>query len=212
MTDEPNKPADSTNTETQPVKEGNGAGTGGATFTQDDINRITAERAARAREAGIKELLAGLGFENPDDLKALVTAAKERSDKEKTELEKAQAALKAAQDKAAAVEQRLAEAEAARIADKVNGRIAAMASAAKAQYPEDVVKFLRSDHAEALTAAVGEGGAVDEKALNKLIEDVRKARPSWFGSTAPGSPSNAGGKPQQPDMNQVFGNKPIVKL
>lgn len=212
MTEDQNKtPANQPNTETQPDQAGEGAGAGSTgTFTQEDVNRIAGDRAARAKETAIKELLSGLGLESPDALKSLVTAAKERADAEKTELQKAQEALAAEKAKTEAAVKQLTDANAARRADKVDGRILALATSAKALYPQDVVTHLRNTQADALNAAIDEGGTVDDKAIGQLIEAVRKERAAWFGSTAPGSPSNAGGKPLQPE--KLFGDKPIVKF
>lgn len=196
MTEELQVPVTQPNTETQPVKQGEGAGTGGGEpkFTQKDMDRVATERAAQAKQSAINDLLSDLGFENADALKSLVTAAKERADAEKTELQKAQEALAAEKAKTEAAVKQLADANAARRADKVDGRILALATSAKALYPQDVVTHLRNTQTDALNAAINDEGAVDDKAIGKLIEDVRKERAAWFGSTAPGSPSNAGGK------------------
>lgn len=60
------------------------------TFTQADVDRIVGERAKRAEQSAIGELLKGLGFEKADDLKALVDAARKDEADKLSEAEKAQ--------------------------------------------------------------------------------------------------------------------------
>jgi hypothetical protein len=80
------------------------------TFTQDELDKLMAERAKRASKTAVKEFLEELGFEKPDDLKALVTAAKTKADSEKTEIEKLSATLADTQNKLAEKERKRIEA------------------------------------------------------------------------------------------------------
>lgn len=182
------------------------------TFTQADIDRIVGERAKRAKETGIADLLKELGFEKPEDLKAIVANAKKAEDEKKSDIQKLQDEIEKSKQRFEAERQRADSAEAARIADKVNSRIEAFAVKAKAQYPEDVVKFLRENHAEEVKALVGEDGSINDKATEKLLETVKKARPTWFGVTGPGSPSNRDGKPPTPDVSKQLGDKPLFRM
>jgi len=65
----------------------------GGLFTQEELNRIASERAARAKQAAINELLGELGLKSTDELSAFVKAHKEREEAEMSELEKAQREL-----------------------------------------------------------------------------------------------------------------------
>jgi hypothetical protein len=72
---------------------------------QEELNKQFAERAARAAEAERKSLLETLGVKDPEEAAALIKAAKEADDKNKSETEKLQAratAAEAAQEKAEA--------------------------------------------------------------------------------------------------------------
>lgn len=67
---------------------------------QDKLNAQFVERAERAATAERKKLLEELGIKDPEEGKALLKAAKEKADAEKTELEKEQSARKDAEAKA----------------------------------------------------------------------------------------------------------------
>lgn len=108
-----------------------------------------------------------------------IEAAKARAEKERDD---AIAALTAAQTE--------------RLIERRDGIVEKAAAAALAKVAEDVVTWAEKYAPDALAKIVGEDGKQDEKALTGLIEACKTARPDWFGkprSTAPGTPSNAGG-------------------
>jgi hypothetical protein len=57
----------------------------GKVFSQDELDRLFAERAKQAESALLKKL----GFENPTDAEALLKKAREREEADKSELQKA---------------------------------------------------------------------------------------------------------------------------
>jgi len=65
----------------------------GRTFSQEDVDRIVAERARHAKSSALSDLLKDLGFEKPDDLKAAVAKQRELEAASKTELERAREQL-----------------------------------------------------------------------------------------------------------------------
>lgn len=174
-----------------PVEGGGGNPNGGGgkpedkpadkTFTQADVDRIVGERAKRAEESAIGALLKDLGFEKPDDLKALVADAKKRSDAEKSELDKANEHIATlAKAKEAADKER---ADAIERANVTLMRAAVMAEAAKADYrikPEalaDVWTFVDKSSIKPKDGADGEYTGIGDalKALAKskpyLVQD-----------------------------------------
>lgn len=188
-------------TDTQQEKKGDKAGAAVTeqTFTQADVDRIAGNTRKEAKSAAISELLKELGFEKPDDLKAIVSEAQKRKQDEMSEADKLRADLAKLTQERDNAAQRAQEVEAARIADKVNGKLEALAVKARVEHPEDVVKFLRDNHSDDVNALVNEAGAIDDKAAEKLLEVVKKARPNWFAVGGPGSPSNRDGRPVAPD-------------
>lgn len=182
------------------------------TLTQKQADAIIGSRVKEASAASLSALAKELGYETVDDMKAAAKDAKKRKDDELSELDKAtKRAEKAEAEKAEALAVIETE-KAARIADKVNGKIEALAAKAKAHPPyDDVVLFLRTNHGEALSTAVSPDGVVNEKAIEKLITDTKTARPHWFSATGPGSPSNNNGTAPAPDPKQ-WGDKPLARL
>jgi hypothetical protein len=78
----------------------------GKTFTQEELDALFAQRATQARNSALSDLFKELGVENADSLKAVIKAAKDADDAQKTELQKAQ-------DKANTAEKALADQKAA---------------------------------------------------------------------------------------------------
>lgn len=62
----------------------------GKTFTQEELDALFAQRAAQAKTSALTDLFKELGVENADSLKAVIKAAKDADDAQKTELQKAQ--------------------------------------------------------------------------------------------------------------------------
>lgn len=152
------------------------------------------DRLAQAKRSAVADFLKELGVDKPDDLKTLLADHKALKESQMNELQKAQAALDKATKKAADAEQKAAELEAARLADRMDGAIRSAAAEARAQYPDDVVTWIRQQGKD-LSTLLDQDGKVNDKAVKALIEETKKARPTWFTSGGPGSPSNAGGKP-----------------
>lgn len=81
---------------------GNAGGTGDKalrSFTQAELDAMFTDRARRASESAVNDLLGKAGFKTADELLTVLTDAKKLKDSQKTELEKVQSDLQAAQDK-----------------------------------------------------------------------------------------------------------------
>lgn len=179
-------------------------------LTQAEVDKIVGARAKESAAAAVKKLLAELGFDKADDLKAVVTTAKEKADAEKSELEKLQERLNKLEADKKAAEDRAAAAEKQRLVDK---RDAALERALKdATKPAAVLAWIRSTALADLEATLTEDGAIVDDKLNALVTKAKKELPELFKSIAPGSPSNADGRTPKPDPNKVFGDKPLVRL
>ena len=182
------------------------------TLTQKQVDAIVGSRAKEASAAALSSLAKELGYDSVDDMKAAAKEAKERKDKDMSDLDKANKRAEKAEAEKAELEKRTQEIEAARIADRVNARIEKLAADAKAKNPEDVVERLRSKRPDDVAKLVDDKGAIDDKAIEKLVADVKKERAEWFSVSGPGSPSNKDGRPPQPDASKAFGDKPLVRL
>ena len=170
------------------------------TLTQKQADALIGSRVKEAKASSLAALAKELDFASVDDLKAAAKDAKQRQDNEASDLEKATKRAEKAEADAAAKDTALAAANAARIADKVNSKLEALASKAGTPHPEDVVRYLRTNQPDDVAKLVGENEVIDEKTAITLVEGVRKVRENWFTTNrGVGSPSVSGGRPLQPD-------------
>lgn len=171
------------------------------TYTAEEMEAILKKRLKRERETRTKKVLQQLGTDSIEDAKKKIADQKKKEDAEKSDLDKARDALaKAEADKKAAED--IAEKERAeRINDRVNAKIKDMS--AGVEHPDDVVRYIRENHAEALAESVDKNGKVSEEKVKKLIDLVQKARPGWFKPKGPGSPSNKGSHGSSSDKTPV---------
>jgi hypothetical protein len=99
-------------------------------------------------------------------------------------------------------EERQATLETRRKADFLDSKIELAAERAKAEYPSDVVKYLREHHADQIEKAMDAEGKVDADKVKALIELARTERKNYFILT-PGSPSNFNGRAPEPDTKSA---------
>lgn len=197
--------------ETDTTQDKGGQSTG-AGLSQEDVNRLIGKTRKEARETGISEFLKELGFEKPDDLKALVTAAKARDDAEKSELEKAQQRIADLEKKAAEAEIKATKAAQQALEKERNTAILIALKDAHAEKPQSVLNLLLVEHASDVAAIMAEDGTLDNKKIGALADKAKKEYAGMFQSGNPGSPSPAGGKTPQPDTRSILNNLPKVRL
>ena len=179
--------------DTQPAQSGE-TNAADKQFTQADVDRIVGERAKRASEAAINKMLADLGIESADKLKAEIDAKRKRDEAELSEMDKLTQQLDALKADKEAAEQRAQQADAKRLEAIRDGAI--MRAIGGAEHPSRVMLLLQAEHTEKVAAVLGEDGTVDEAALKTLGELARKEYASEFKpSGGPGSGSHNSGKP-----------------
>lgn len=180
-------------TETTPDKSG---------LSQDEVNKIVGREKAAAADKAVAKLLSDLGFEKPDDLKSLVQSVREKQDAEKSELQKAQDQLTKLQKQLEESQANTLALQKAHLEERRNAALLDAARTAHAEIPQDVVTWAKEHAASDLEALMGEQG-VDEKAVAKLVEQCKKARPTWFKTGGPGSPSNRDGGLPRPSEDAL---------
>lgn len=199
MTEITTTPAEQTptTTATPPVTGGNANVE--AKFTQADLDRIASDTRAKATEAARKKVLAELGIEDPDADKALLADARKRKADEQTATEKETVAREKAEKRAAELESTLETERANRLSERRDDKLkdALMSAKVKPEKVKSVLTLLSVEQADALTAAIKEGGMIDDKALVKIAEEAKKEYPEWFGNAGPGSPSLQNGRVPQ---------------
>jgi alanyl-tRNA synthetase len=164
-----------------------------ATFTQADVDRIVGERAKRAQEAAINKMLTELGFERPDDLKALVTDAKKRKDAEMSELEKAQVAIDAANKKAKEAEDRYQQAQQEMLNRERKQAFLKATRDSGGSNPDDLFILVQAKHQSEFVSVFGDDAIPDESKMKTFMKQVQSSFPAYFGTSGAGSPSNSNG-------------------
>jgi DNA-directed RNA polymerase beta subunit len=194
-----------TATDTAPDKSGADAA---STFTQEQVNAIVGERARRAEESAVSNLLKSLGFEKADELKAMIEDTRKRQAAEMSEAERAKAEAEKVRKEADSYKTALEAERQARISDK---RDSAITSALKtADNPQAILTLLKAEAADEVAKVLTEDGKVDEKALGKLVKEAEAKWPGLFKPSAPGTPSHSDGK--TPQAQDLFKGLPKLRL
>lgn len=182
--------ADEADETVTPPANGGTAGSEEKLLPQSEVNKIAADRAKRAALRREAEILSELEV---DDLAAAKVAL--------AEFRKGGNAAKALADRIAALEKErddarkaLDDSVALRRLEKRNDGLIQLARTAKADIPDDIIVWAEKNAAELLAAALNADGTLNADAAQKVIDACKVARPAWF-KVAPGSPSNANGRP-----------------
>lgn len=154
------------------------------------------KRLEDERDAERRRVLKEFGLDKFDDLKTLIEFGKQAKQAALTESEKSAAAVKEAELKVTneatarqAAEARVTELEAARLADRVDGAIRAVAQTLGAKKADKVLALLRVQNPAKVAALANGKGEIDAKATESLVAEFRTANPEDFAGGGPGSPS-----------------------
>ena len=157
------------------------------------------KRLEQAKKSGVNDLLEQLGIDSADTLAAMVKAAKDKADAEKTDLQRITDERDTLTKTIEQLTAQLGDAQTTLRRERVDNSVLDALRTAKARNPHDVLTLLRAD--DSLKAVVGEDGTIDAKALEQAITTFKTARPDYFGvvSQGGGVPSNAHSKPPAAD-------------
>lgn len=144
------------------------------------------KRLDEAHKAGQTKLLKELGFEKGADLKAILDQFKTEQDAKLTESEQVKNALQAEKTGREQAEAKLAELQTARLNDKVDSAITAVAQELRAEHPQDVIDYLRKSD---VSSALDDKGEIVSEKVKTLVEQAKKDRPGWFRNGGVGVPS-----------------------
>lgn len=166
-------------------------------FTQKELDDMFAERARRAGEAAMAELLAKLGVKTLDEAQAVFKKAKEADDASKTALEKLQGEHDAMKKKA---EQ--AEADKATAIAQSNERLMKAEIMAQAQ-----TQGFRSEALPDVWLVVDRTKITEKDGqftgVKEAVEAVAKSKPFWLGTEKP----SGRGTPKPVDKTGGGGDK-----
>lgn len=172
-------------------------GAGGKTYSQEEAERIAAQREERARRAALKSFFEQQGY-TQEEVEELLRQDKERREKEKTDLEREKEAReKAEKEKAKAI----ATAN-ARIA-RTEFKIAAQAAGVPADRLEAAVKL--ADLSELVPDE--KTGEIPADVVKSVVEATLQANPFLKETKAPpsvgGGGSNPGGGGGEPSLEEL---------
>jgi hypothetical protein len=188
--------------ETQPAKT-----EAAARFTQEDVDRILADRLKRAEDSVSKRLLEALGVDSLDTAKNALKAHQDAEESKKSAVDKAEAKAKKLEEQLAqAMEQIKSFGEKERVRTR-NMAIQSALTEAKAHDVEDLLIIIENKYATEVAAVLGEDGAVNDKAIEKLMTAVKASHSKYFTPQSPGSLSNRNGvalDPQKQTREQVL--------
>lgn len=192
--------ADDNTTSTEPEnvtgENNNGQSSGERMFTQSELDAIIRDRLSRAKAQAddkVTSLLGELGVESPDMLKTMLSDYNKRREAEMSEAEKAQAEAERLRKELMEAKTAAEEAQRQRESDRRNRIISDALKVAGAQHPDDLL-LIASNLGLSFDNAFNENGEPVTTELQAIASKLKELRPNAFGSSAPGSPSNAGGR------------------
>ncbi|HBR34523.1 MAG TPA: hypothetical protein DD734_07810 [Firmicutes bacterium] len=172
-------------------------GTGGKTYSQEEAERIAAQREERARRSALKSYFEQQGY-SQEEVEELLKKDKERREKEKTDLERE----KEAREKAEKERGKAIETANARIA-KTEFKIAAQAAGVPADRLEAAVKL--ADLSELVPDE--KTGEIPADVVKSVVEATLKANSFLKETKTPpnvgGGGSNPGGGGGEPSIEEL---------
>jgi hypothetical protein len=170
-------------------------------FTQEEFNKLIDERLKRQEDSLTKKFLESLGVDSIDAAKTALDAKRQADEAQKTEAQKLQERIEAAEKKAKEAEERAAKLDQERQIERRDSEIKAALRDARAKKPDSVLILMTASQPDMVKAVLGEDGKVNETALKKLVEEAKKQHAELFSGSIPGSPSNNNGRPPEPDKD-----------
>jgi hypothetical protein len=198
-------------------KKGSGEGGGDGdkkSYTQAELDVMFGERAKQAKSSTTADILKALGVEKIEDAKAILDAKRQADEDQKTELEKAKEAVKAANEKTAATlaEAEKIKAEAAEKLMKAEVEKVAVGAGFRPEASGDV--WLVVDKTK---ITVDDSG--NYKGIKEAVDLVAKEKPFWLldpkgsppkgrGTPGGGGSNNKPGSSQNQNQNNNNTNPP----
>lgn len=170
-----------------------------------ELDRIAKAARRDGEKDGVTSFLKELGFEKADDLKSLIQSFKEKQEAEMSETDRLKKQIDTLTAEKRAAEEKVIAAQQQALKDKRNSKVVEALGSAK--YPKMILNDLDRDGK--LEGLITDTGDIDEKAIEKIVIEAKKAMPDLFRSDNPGNQSHAGAQPGQPnqDRESILGNR-----
>ena len=162
--------------------------------TQEDLDKAFAERASQGKRAALDELFKTLGVKDATELTTLFAEGKKLKDSQLSELDKANADKKTADD--ALMTEKTAHGDTVKKYTERLLKAKIMAEAKKAGFRDesldDVWMLVNAEHRAKITEKDNAFVGVD-----KVVEEIKKAKPFWLAGDDP-KKSKTPGTPRSP--------------
>jgi hypothetical protein len=183
---------------------------------QSEVDRLVGGARKEGKQAALTDFLKELGFDKPDELKALVAAHQQQQEAAKTEVQKLADKATAAELERDTLKADLEAERQQRIIDKRNSAIQQAAQGGKDDKgsalpstvdPLGVLEWAqREANKPLLDAAMDEDGAVNDKGVKALVDAARKNAAHLFAQADTRqlrTPSFSGGRTTQDSDKQA---------
>ena len=180
----------------------------GKVYTQEQLNEMFADRAKQARGSALADLFKELGVESSDNLKAIITKAKEADDAQKTELQKAQDDLERAK-KLADENKANYESELEKLSKRVQDTEIKVAAGNEVKDKDGKVtrpKF-RPDAYDVVLSTINRKGITDKDGvytgIEEALDELAKAKPFLLETVSEATPKGSpkGQQPRKPEKS-----------
>lgn len=168
-----------------------------ARFTQDDIDRIIAERLQRQASTLQTQFLSEVGADSVEGIKAALEEAKNVRDAQLTELERAQQEAQSLMDQHATLQAQHAALEETYRQERLDAALTQALTAAQVVDAEAALLLVK-----AAGAALEVGGQPSLEAVNNAVDQLKETKAYLFKAETDGYkglPSTAGGNPTPDD-------------
>lgn len=184
---------------------------GEPSFTQAELDRIVGERAKRAKDVAVKEILEKLGASDVDSLTTLVEEARKRKEAEMSEAEKAQALVEKERARAKQLEDELKQLKASQIAQRRDSAFKTALRNAGATNEDDLAILVNAKMSDQLLKVFDDSGNADDGLMEAFIKDVQSKYDNYFATSGAGSPSKSGGTPPSNRAHAIEQAKEEIK-
>ena len=171
------------------------------TFTQADLDRIVKERLSRERQTYESKLKERYSVDDLSEVDKLLDEQRKRKEAELSEAEKVQAELVKVQEQLKAQQETNTTLLQQMRDDKRDGDLRSKLD--NAHNIDTALRELKAHSGDKLDSLWSEDNVFNGKAAEQVIAVFQQENGYLFKSSNPGSPSNSGGRPPQPDQKNL---------
>lgn len=164
---------------------------------QEKVNQLMGDAKREAREKALVEFAKEFNFDSVDALRGALTAKKDATAGEESELTKLTQRIAALETERDAAKEAASKANAERLLTQRDTAIkdALTDPKVRCNNPSKVIALVSAMTPDVLKATITADGVIDAAAIQALVETAKKDHKEYFVGGGPGSPSVKGGVP-----------------